>query len=313
MTKVTDEQERTFHKRRRELENRFFKGALEPEPVLDALQHLIEGKEIFSIHNESKENWLSDILSRERASHLAFFGQEFDLLDFQATLEKYGRQQIARWQKLGLEPHYLPKATMAKDSVFPGWKIKPEDWYYNQIANGNILRNQNSALVADRLVALEGITVLLDTRLKPNYDNGRQMYQDDDFLGSIIANLRKQDKIAKYEYGPQSSRFGVSADEWENHVKLTLASKLNLNPHQLRLERAIETNIIPQLYTHMPRKDDGNTNTLVWYEECFERRAYRLFGGGSDFGGLAGVSYRYADCHWLDGSVRSLAVLSNAD
>ncbi len=311
MTKkiVTDEQYGQVSRKAHELVLRVNNGSVDFQIAIDGLQHLIESREIILAQNKNHENWLSDILSRERASHLAFFGQEFDLSDFQATLEKYGRQQIARWQKLGLEPHYLPKATMAKDSVFPGWRVKPADWYYNQIANGNILREQNRALVADRLVALEGITVLLDTRLKPNYDNGRQMYQDDDFLGSIIANLRKQGKILKYEYGPQSSRFGVSADEWENHIKPVLASKLNLNPNQLRLERTIEANVIPQLYTHMPRKDDGNTNTWVWYEEYFEDRAGRLYGGNSDDGGLAFVDYDYADHHWDDWSVRSLAVL----
>ncbi|MBU1289904.1 hypothetical protein KKG85_01530 [Patescibacteria group bacterium] len=43
---VTDEQEKIFHKRRRELENRFFKGALNPEDVNQGLQMLIEGRKV---------------------------------------------------------------------------------------------------------------------------------------------------------------------------------------------------------------------------------------------------------------------------
>lgn len=35
-----------------------------------------------------KEVWLEKILAQERACHLAFFGKEFDLTDFAATLKK---------------------------------------------------------------------------------------------------------------------------------------------------------------------------------------------------------------------------------
>jgi len=268
----------------------------------------LAGRVVALIEGE-KETWLLKILSAEHARHSAFFDKEFDFTDFEATLKKYGKKKIRFWAKLGLEPHFLPRMPMDKNLNFPGWRVKPKDWFYTQVASGNIFRNQNGSLVADRVVELEGITVLIDTRLKPAYDNGKQMWKDDSLLGGIIANLRKQGKIESYNDGPQSSRFGVSADEWENTIKPVYAAKLNLNTNQLRLERAIEANVIPQIYTHMPRKDDGKTNTGVWYEEYFGDRDGRLDGGDFAHGGLADVSHGRSGVQWRYESFRPLAVL----
>ena len=276
-------------------------------------QKMVEDKElagkVVALIEGEKEMWLLKILANERACHLAFFGKEFDLAEFADTLKKHGESKLRFWAKLGLEPHFLPRMAMDRNLNFPGWKIKPEKWYYDQIAKGNVFRQTSGESKIDRQVELEGIAVLIDTRRKPNYDNGRQMYEDDGFLGSIIAELRKKGKIAGYDDGPSSSRFGVSADEWENRVKPVYAVKLGLAASQLRLERVIEANAIPQIYTHMPRKDDGKTNTWVWYEEYFEDRDVRLDGGDSGFGGLARVFCDYSVSRWSSGSFRPLAVL----
>ncbi len=218
---------------------------------------------------------------------------------------------------------------MISEDNYPGWKINLQARYYNNVAAGKIFRRRNGESIFDYVVELEDITVLIDIRLKPkydirdnggqmsegddsclNYNKGRQMWADDDFLGSIIADLREQDKIARCDSDPQSSRFGVSSDEWESHIKPVFAVKLNLAPSQLRLERAIEANFIPQTYIHLPRKDDARTNTWVWYEERFRGRGSRFYGGHSDFGGIAGVyHYHSVDDHWPRRSFRPLAVL----
>jgi len=257
-------------------------------------------------------DWLEDILTKERKAHKDFFGQEFDLAGFQVVLEKYGTEAISRWQKLGLNPQYLPTVAMGQDTDFLGWKVKPEDWYCRQVATGKIFRRQpDGQLALDReAFKLEGITVLIDSRLKPQYQNGKQMFQRDNLLGPIIKQLREEGKIAKYMCGSQSSRFGVSADEWENHIKLALAEFLGVEVSQVRLERAIEASVIPQLYPHMPRKGDGETNTWVWYEEYFEGSSLRLHGGKSDYGGLSSVHYSYwAGDRWPHRAFRPLVVL----
>ncbi|MFH1611983.1 MAG: hypothetical protein ABH887_01835 [bacterium] len=265
-------------------------------------------------YKEIGNDLLQTILNRERQAHKNFYGQEFDISKFEKTLKKYGREKIKEWQKLGLEPHFpFPKGIkITKDSKFPGWKIKPKNWYFEQIAKGNILIDIDGNLEpinvnSENIIEfLEDTIVLIDTRLKPNYQDGRQIWKNDNLLGLIIEKLRKEKKIAEYEYGKQSSRFGASADEWEKEIKPALVERLGL---QVRLETALEANIIPQMYCYMPREDDGNTNTWCWHEEYFEDRGGRLNGGNSDNGGLAGVGYGSVGDRWNNRSVRPLEVL----
>ena len=257
----------------------------------------------------AETDWLETILSRECACHTAFFGKEFDLTLFAETLKGYGESKIRFWQNLGLEPHFLPKVSMMPDEEYPGWKIKPHKWFYENVAKGRIFRDINGELIKLGTVELEGIAALIDTRLKPSYDGGRQMYKKDNLLGPIIKNLReREEKIQKYEYGPQSSRFGVSADEWKK-IKPIFAAKIGLGADEGFLEPAIVANVVPQLYSYMPHARDGETNTWVWYEEYFEDRGCRLVGGYSGHGGLAFVNWYYSDFRWDLRSVRPLAVI----
>lgn len=305
---VEDEQNRIFQKRRLLLEERWLDGKLDPEIVLPGLQALLENKGVVS-EELPLVNWLSNILNRERQCHHDFFGREFDLTEFEKILRKHGRKKVKMWQNLGMEPHFLPKVSMMPGDDYPGWKVKPEEWFYKKLVEGKIFLNNTGQLAKVTASELEGITVLADTRLKPQYENGKQMYSNDNLLGLIIEQLRRDGKIARYEYGPQSSRFGISADEWENHIKPIFALKFGLEITQVRFEKTIEANVIPQLYPYLPRKDDGSTNTWVWYEEYFGGRGFRLSGGRSVDGGLADVRCRPADFHWLSKSVRPLAVL----
>lgn len=267
-------------------------------------------KEVGQLLDRLVQDWLEEILVKERQAHRNFFGHRFSLKSFRETLEKYGPEKIEEWRKLGLEPHFLPKVVMTQDAEFPGWKVKPNDWYYQQVAEGRIMRQQpDGSLVVDRgAFKLEGITVLVDTRLKPEYDGGKQMFKDDNLLGPIIEQLRREDKIANYEYG-RSSRFGVSADEWEEHIKPELAKLLNLKVSQVRLGKVIEENIIPQLYPDMPRSRDSQTDVWVWYEEYLDDRGSRLDGGDSYCGVLADVHYNSSGSPWSYRGFRPLAVL----
>jgi len=287
------------------------KGARTPEDVSGVLQAIINEDEIEIIPLD----WKDRIIAREQRAHRSFFGDKvfsgFDYSEFRKAIEEYGEVQIKEWRKLGLGVHYLPEVEMAQDTKFLGWEIKPRDWYYEKVVEGRILRQQpDGHLKPDNQVRLGGIVVLIDTRCKPAYDEGKQMYENDSLLGSIIEGLREQGKIADYEYGPKSSRFGISADEWEEYIKSALAKSLGLKDGQVvRLETTIEMNVIPQIYKHMPRAGDGETNTWVLLEENFEGRHDRLSGGVSSRGGLSNVFYYYSDDHWGSGSVRPLAVL----
>lgn len=257
------------------------------------------------------ENWLDFICEQERLAHLAFFGQEFDLTLFRQILEEYGFGRVQVWQNLGLEVHFLPDVVMVQDANFPGWKIKPEKWFWEKLTEGKLLRRDPQGnLVTITEVNLGGIIVLVDTRLKPKYKDGRQMWgSDKNLLGKILSELRDSGKIAKYEYGPQESRFGVSAKEIDDSIIAEFAKVVGLEQSQVRLERTIEGDVIPQLYTEMPRKDDGWNDTRVWYDEFFEDASFRLNGGNSFYGGLANVDYDNAGNHWDYRSFRLLGVL----
>lgn len=257
------------------------------------------------------QDWLWQLVLRQVECQALFFGRTFDLTPFITTLKSYGHKLVKYWRRLDFEPVFLPKVMMSSDVNYPGWKIKPEKWLYQQSVEGQLFRLQNNKLVVSNSVfELEGITALVDTRLKPKYDNGRQMYQNDCFE-PVILRLRSNGKLTDYTAGPQGSRFGTSADdEWEQVLKPAGAELLKLPADKIRFERAIEANVIPQLYyNYMPRNDDGTTETSVWYEEFFQSRDHRLSGGDSAHGGLASVSYGGGAFHWRNRSVRFLAVL----
>lgn len=273
------------------------------------LNELREGKRLVS--GGDYPVWIQVLVDQEKGYHGRFFKRQFNLCSFAETLNEYGKEQINSWWTLGLEPHFLPQIVMSNLVGFPGWKKKPNDWYYEQVKRGKVMRMVNGRLKPDKKAyELSGIAVLIDTRLKPAFKDGKQMYKDDNLLGVIIRKLRQDAQIANYDNGPASSRFNISANEWERHLKPVLAKKLGLKPIQVRLERAIEANIIPQLYLHMPRQDDNTTNTWVWYEEYFKSHVRRLRGGRSDCAGLTFVDFDWSGVPRNDGSVRPLIVLS---
>ena len=253
-------------------------------------------------------DWLDVILENEKRAHVSFFGGEFDLSGFEATLKKYGKNKVKEWGKFLLEPHFLPEIEIARKANFSGFIVRPNYHCYEIVYQGKVLRMINGELQQDKRAHwLLGQTVLIDTRLKPAYDNGRQMWRNDNLLGPVVEGLRQDSKIKRPEYVPQSSRFEISDLDWDEQIKPVLAEKLNLS--FLRLERAVEAIVIPQIYTRMPRKDDGTTDTWVWYEEYFEARSSRLSGGYSTDGGLAAVFWCYSGGRWGGRSFRPLAVL----
>lgn len=206
---------------------------------------------------------------------------------------------------------------MSQQAEFPGCKVKPKGWFYDQFRAKQLYRLASVGELAVDMAAdkLLGQVVLFDTRGKPPFNGGNQMWQqDDELLGGTIETLRAQGAIQRYEYGPQSSRFGISVEpggDWEAHVKSALATHLGLHTNQVRLERAIEFNALSQMYADLPRGQDGATSTWLWFEEFFVDAAQRLHGGHADSDGLAFVSWNGSANHWDSISLRPLAVLAS--
>lgn len=222
---------------------------------------------------EGKERGeFSELVSREQEKLWEFFGKEIEVpsLPDEITPEKY-----ELWKELGFDLHYLPDEDLVKDRDLPGWEKKPKDWFYDQISEGNISADA---------VKLTNAWVLTDSRAKPQYDNGNQMYENDDKIGNVLKKLRQQGMIEKYKKA--DSRFNISWDELNRvGVKAALAKLLGVDPENLRLPRAIEWNYLGNAF----HKEWGETNVWEWFEDSYDKGRERLGGGGSFDGGLSYV------------------------
>lgn len=222
---------------------------------------------------------ISAVLIPDRKTRLAaFFGQEVDVPNPPQELSA----ALIRAQEIGwtqAEAHFLPKMELKQNLNFPGWTVKPEQWYWNKIKEKKVDKNA---------AALEGIWVIVDGSQKPQYKDGKQMYENDPFAATL-AQFRKEGKIQVpdwYRNIPANSRFGISNDELQNHVNPAIANLLGVQPEQVRLPKAIEFNVLGN-FAH---PEWGKTNTWEWFADKFEG-GFRLVGGGSVRGGLA-----FVDC-----------------
>lgn len=258
---VTDEQEKVFHRRRRELENRLFsKGALNIDSVLNGLQLLLEGYEVAPV------KWYGTILERERQCHIDFFGREFDLHDFERTLKRHGQKKFLEWQKYGFEPHYLPETVIWEtNDQFPGLKYNLTREHHG----GRFMRKIDGQLITDtEVLSLRGTSVLVDTLATSDHCYRARLNPKDSLIGPLLAELRDKAKVEHFRNGFQTCRGGVSAREWHQTVRHAIADELQMAFWHVRLELFIEAMVIPQMYPHMPRQlDEGGSETLVWLEE----------------------------------------------
>ncbi len=255
-------------------------------------------------------DWLDKLVEAEQKLLKAFFGREFDLTFFRQILAACGQEKLKVWAALGLEPHYFPSYLFTADLQLPGWKVKPNNWYWEQQEAGNFYLPGPTGLVQMKETRTVESVLLTDMRGKPGYNGGKQLWKSDKpLLGKAIERLRKDRQISEYSYGPQSSRFGVSATEVDNHLIQAFADVVGLEASQVRLERAIEANVLSQIHTGSARAKDGGTDTWLWYQESFGSAAVRVFGGYSGGGGLADVYWHSASHSYNNGSFRLQGVL----
>ena len=206
------------------------------------------------------------------------------------------------WKEKGItnfDIYHLSAHKFEQKGNYPGWKIKPRDWFWQQIQQGTV--SPDAAQTSDMWVAV-------DKTQKPDYDNGRQLYADDPY-GVLLKGLRDERKIKvpkEYKHVPQTSRFAISPDELTQHVLPEIAKILGVGSKPVRLPREIEFNIIG----NRSHPEWGNTNTAEWLNDNFGDDV-RLIGGLSDDGGLASVRYRWSGSRFDDVGFRPLVVLSS--
>ncbi len=232
-------------------------------------------KERGSMRPETME--FRELLDRETESLRNFFGYDIEVpsLPEEVTAERY-----EKWKEMGFELHYLPAEEMKKDRELPGWKKKPGDWFYEKIKDKEV--EAGSA-------TLPAAWILTDTREKPNYQDGKQMYKDD-ILAETLEDLRKKKAITAFEV--KGSRFKISWDELHKpEVKKAIAEALDVPEEYLRLPRAIEWNYLGN--AHHPTW--GDTDTWEWFEDSYQKGARRLSGGLSRLGRLSRVRWAAPD------------------
>ncbi|HEU0050806.1 MAG TPA: hypothetical protein VFQ60_01990 [Patescibacteria group bacterium] len=244
------------------------------------------------------EKIFGEIIFCETQALRKFFGREIPVphLPKEAT-----RERILEWRRMGFELHYLPNLSVAEIKRdregkilevtpidFPGWKKKPGRRYtrgvyinsvefFDEVKTGGFL--DLSAL------DLFGGWILIDTRKKPNFDKGKQMYENDP-LGPALEELRKKNVIEDFKI--KGSRFNLSSNELENPKVLEAFAKV-LNFHsipglEVSIPRTIEFNILGNIFY----PEWGKTDTQEWFGD-YGKGSNRLFGGDSNDGGLSCV------------------------
>ncbi|TAK94854.1 hypothetical protein EPO05_05765 [Patescibacteria group bacterium] len=217
-----------------------------------------------------QEQLVSEPIRRRESEKLSvFFGKDVDVPPIPKPITY---EQFKYWEQMGFELHYLPAEEMTQDKNFPGWIKKPDQWFYDEIKEGNI--------VADA-TTLKGEWVLIDGRPKPDYRNGDGMYANDP-LKSTLVNLRRVGAISGYKH--PSSRLNVTHNELQSEsLKIAFARVLHTLPEKLSLLRFIEWNFIGNV--HHP--EWGNNDLGEWFQDNYASIHFRLGGGGSAGGGLS--------------------------
>ncbi len=220
-----------------------------------------------------------ELMEQETEKLREFFGYDVEVppLPEEITPERY-----EKWKEMGFELHYLPDEELTEERDLPGWKKKPGKKYADGWGIEFYADVKKDDLPKDAL-KLPASWILVDTRGKPKYESGKQIYKDD-VLRPVLEDLRKKKIITDFE--TKGSRFNISWDELNKpEVKKAIAEAMDVPEECLRLPRAIEWNFIGNAY----HPEWGDTNTWEWFEDSYQKGARRLDGGSSGYGGLSDV------------------------
>lgn len=263
------------------------------------LQDIAFPQSIASSISETSSRAVNRLVASQEAAIGDFFGEDIQLeapsqlfFDTLETAEDMGLQ---------LHPIFFPHVELEETEDLPGWKAKPESWYWERIKDGSLSEDAS---------ILGGFWGLLDTSTRPSYKDGKQEFTND-ALGPILSELRNRGAIRVpegYSHVPITSRFAISADEWDQAVFPELAKRLGLEEKEgvtVRMPSEMEFNYAGNLaYPHF-----GQANTWEWLQDKFGD-GFRLVGGSSGGGGLSLVDDRYSGLHSVIVAARPLVVFS---
>lgn len=207
------------------------------------------------------------------------------------------------WKKKGFtnfDFFHLSAHEFESNGDYPGWNVKPESWFWENVKNGRI--SSGATRLYDMLIAI-------DHAQKPNYNKGMQLYPNDPF-GDILRKLRQEGKIKvpkELKHIPDTSRFGISSEELIEHVLPAIAWVLEVDSSQVGLPTETEVNIISNLY----HREWGDTNTCEWMQDRFEGDGHLRLIGGFSANGLEYVRRLPSDGRDDNVGFRPLVVLSS--
>jgi hypothetical protein len=184
------------------------------------------------------------------------------------------------------EPLVLPQRTLLEDDPMWKGKVKPEQWFWRWIQNGNI--KPESAI-------LQNGVYLIDGRAKPIYEKGQQRYEDDEFMGDLIKGLRRKGYVQKHSHIPDGSRFGASPEEIEEVILPEFARAIGKDALSSEGRVVINPYKVFNIVGNMRHYEWGKTNTMEWFGDKFGS-VRTLVGGYSGFGGLAYVGNDSSNC-----------------
>lgn len=185
-----------------------------------------------------------------------------------------------------------PNRDFSQNASYAGWKTRPNNWFYDQVRAGRI---------PGESTRIGGGIAIFDTTPKPDYTDGTQMYDDPESYQALLSDLRRNGAIGITGWTrhiPETSRLGISADEYENVVFPALVEQIGVEGMvaerrlSIRLPKTIELNV----YGNQFARYIGDTTGWEWNHDRFGR-VFRLIGGVSDHGGLSHVSYAWSVRH----------------
>lgn len=248
---------------------------------------------------EASDPWKNNLYQKEKMLITSFFGREFPIEPLPTEITK---DRLDRWEKQGMGLHYLPDIDFDRNQQFPGWKIKPYEWFYERVKVGDVLDfDHNGKLTqVEQPTNLGGKWVLVDERPKPVDNNG--LVYENDFLEETMRTMRGAGLLDHNHDLNPGTRFFTSWTEWNEKIRPEAAKLLGVKTDQVRLPRVVEFNYFGNLL----HPDWGTTDTWEWLQEACGAGKYRMRGGHSFAGGLAIVYWRGPAGHGTDRGFRPM-------
>ncbi|MBN2585454.1 hypothetical protein JXA59_02295 [Patescibacteria group bacterium] len=227
---------------------------------------------------------------------------------FVDILNQCGAELVAQLEAYGFMFVITADVTWTASTWPTGW-VKPNDWYWQVLNGGRVIGSDDKPIEACRLL---GHILLIDTRQKPRYAGGHQRWKDDVFMEALIGYLQDRKLLLVNDNAGRGSRFYLSRNDYTNVVApafVEALQQLGVPVQTARLEYCPEHSALCQLF-NSPRKDNGKTNTWLWFQEYLDSSEGSLGGGDSDDGGLADVGYDDSGGRWDYASGSLVAVLA---